>query len=117
MVIDLHGYSMPIARAAVRSALHMLREEAVSQGTSLESKYPIDNTDLSVAETQVAQSDSNRPAVNIPAAASANSKQQSKKMGTLIFPESPPKKEPSTASSSARLVLRGRRSLVIITGV
>ena len=28
MIIDLHGYTMPIARAAVRSALYMLRDEA-----------------------------------------------------------------------------------------
>jgi hypothetical protein len=30
MMIDLHGYSMPIARAAVRAALDMLRAEAVA---------------------------------------------------------------------------------------
>lgn len=28
MMIDLHGYSIPIARAAVRSALYMLKSEA-----------------------------------------------------------------------------------------
>ena len=28
MVIDLHGYSMPLARASVRSALDMLKKEA-----------------------------------------------------------------------------------------
>lgn len=132
MVIDLHGYSMPIARAAVRSALYMLQKEAVSEGALLESSDRIEDIDSDVEDSSSSGSGSgsgsgssrivvNTPATSASASASASviadSKVPSKGMGTLIFPDSPPKKDPAPVSSSNRLTPRGRRSLVIITGM
>jgi hypothetical protein len=152
MVIDLHGYSMPIARAAVRSALYMLQKEAVSEGALLESSDRIEDIDSDIEDSSSSSSgsgsSSSRIVANTPAtstttptsasastsatitvsasasvsttasiSASADSKAPSKGMGTLIFPDSPPKKDPAPVSSSNRVTPRGRRSLVIITGV
>ena len=156
MVIDLHGYSMPIARAAVRSALYMLQKEAVTEGALLESNDRIEDIHSDVEDSSSSSSgsgsSSSRIAANTPATStttptsatvstsvsvsaaasvsasvsastsasvsvSADSKAPSRGMGTLIFPDSPPKKDPTPVSSSNRVTPRGRRSLVVITGM
>ena len=154
MVIDLHGYSMPIARAAVRSALYMLQKEAITEGALLESNDRIEDihSDVEDSSSSGSGSGSSRIAANTPATStttptsatvstsvsvsaaasvsasvsastsasvsvSADSKAPSRGMGTLIFPDSPPKKDPTPVSSSNRVTPRGRRSLVVITGM